>query len=69
MLNVVATLESDAVTTSETDVGTTLIFECATTWQRCYDAAVPAGLVKIFQIPHVIFQTTSQFFFKFCITL
>ena len=26
-------------------------------------------LVKICQIPHVIFQTTSQFFFKFCITL
>ena len=27
------------------------------------------ALVKIFHIPHVIFQTTSQFFFKFCITL
>ena len=25
--------------------------------------------MKIFQIPHVIFQTTSQFFFKFCMTL
>ena len=25
-------------------------------------------LVKICQIPHVIFQTTSQFFFKFCMT-
>ena len=27
------------------------------------------ALVKICQIPHVIFQTTSQFSFKFCITL
>ena len=27
------------------------------------------ALVKICQIPLVIFQTTSQFFFKFCITL
>ena len=27
------------------------------------------ALVKISYIPHVIFQTTSQFFFKFCITL
>ena len=27
------------------------------------------ALVKIFHIPHIIFQTTSQFFFKFCITL
>ena len=27
------------------------------------------ALVKITQIPHVIFQSTSQFFFKFCITL
>ena len=27
------------------------------------------ALVKICHIPHVIFQTTSQFFFKFCITL
>ena len=26
-------------------------------------------LVKICHIPHFIFQTTSQFFFKFCITL
>ena len=26
-------------------------------------------LVKIFQIPLVIFQTTNQFFFKFCMTL
>ena len=26
-------------------------------------------LVKICHIPHVIFQTTSKFFFKFCITL
>ena len=25
--------------------------------------------VKICKIPHVIFQATSQFFFKFCITL
>ena len=28
-----------------------------------------SALVKICQISHVIFQTTSQFFFKFCITL
>ena len=28
-----------------------------------------SALVKICQIPHVIVQTTSQFFFKFCITL
>ena len=28
-----------------------------------------SALVKICQIPHVIFQATSQFFFKFCITL
>ena len=28
-----------------------------------------SALVKIFKIPHVIFQTTSQFFFEFCITL
>ena len=27
------------------------------------------ALVKICQIPHVIFQTTNQLFFKFCITL
>ena len=27
------------------------------------------ALVKICHIPHVIFQITSQFFFKFCITL
>ena len=26
-------------------------------------------LVKISQIPHVIFQTTSQFFLKFCVML
>ena len=26
------------------------------------------GWVKIYQIPHVIFETTSQFFFKLCIT-
>ena len=26
-------------------------------------------LMKICQIPHVIFQITSQFFFKFCMTL
>ena len=30
---------------------------------------LPSVLVKICQIPHVIFQTTSQFFFKFCMTL
>ena len=30
--------------------------------------ALLSALVKIRQIPHVIFQTTSQFFFKFCIT-
>ena len=28
-----------------------------------------SALVKICKIPHVIFQATSQFFFKFCITL
>ena len=28
-----------------------------------------SGWVKIHQIPHVIFETTSQFFFKLCITL
>ena len=28
-----------------------------------------SALVKIFHFPHVIFQTTSQFFFKFCINL
>ena len=28
-----------------------------------------SSLVKMCQIPRVIFQTTSQFFFKFCITL
>ena len=28
-----------------------------------------SALVKIYHIPHVIFQTTSQFFFKLCITL
>ena len=28
-----------------------------------------SAVVKICQIPHVVFQTTSQFFFKFCITL
>ena len=28
-----------------------------------------SALVKIFQIPLVILQTSSQFFFKFCITL
>ena len=28
-----------------------------------------SGLVKIHQIPLVIFETTSQFFFKLCITL
>ena len=27
-----------------------------------------SALVKICRIPHVIFQTTSHFFFKFCIT-
>ena len=27
------------------------------------------GWVKIHQIPHAIFETTSQFFFKLCITL
>ena len=30
---------------------------------------LPSVLVKICQIPHAIFQTTSQFFFKFCIAL
>ena len=28
-----------------------------------------SALVKICQIPHFVFQTTSQFFYKFCITL
>ena len=28
-----------------------------------------SGWVKLHQIPHVIFETTSQFFFKLCITL
>ena len=28
-----------------------------------------SGLMKIQQIPHVIFETTIQFFFKICITL
>ena len=28
-----------------------------------------SGWVKIYKIPHVIFETTSQFFFKLCITL
>ena len=28
-----------------------------------------SGWVKIHQIPYVIFKTTSQFFFKLCITL
>ena len=28
-----------------------------------------SALVKICHLPHVIFQTTSQFFFKFCITV
>ena len=32
--NVLTTLESDVVTTSETYVGTTLIFDRVTTWQR-----------------------------------
>ena len=30
---------------------------------------LPSAVVKISHIPHVIFQTTSQFFFKFYITL
>ena len=60
MLNAVAMLqqgcgnfliksESDVVITSETDVGTTLIFDRNTTstttlWQRCHNVAMPAGL-------------------------
>ena len=28
-----------------------------------------SGWVKIHQIPHVIFETTSQFFFKLCATV
>ena len=32
-------------------------------------AVLSSALVKICQIRHVIFQTTSQFFFKFCTTL
>ena len=31
--------------------------------------SLPSALMKICHIPHVIFRTTSQFFFKFCITL
>ena len=34
---------------------------------NCY--TFERALVKICQIPHVIFQTTSQFFFKFYMTL
>ena len=34
-----------------------------------FEFQLSSALVKICQIPHVIFQTTSQFFFKFCITL
>ena len=34
-----------------------------------FESQLSSALVKICQIPHVIFQTTSQFFFKFCITL
>ena len=45
--NLLITSESDVVTTSETDVGATLIFDRATTWkrqqQRCDNATVPAG--------------------------
>ena len=48
-----ATLESDVVTTSETDVGTTHFRPChnvvttstTTLWQRCHNVAVPAGLL------------------------
>ena len=55
MLNIVATLqqrcgnvlitsESEIVTTSETNVNTTLIFDPVTTlWQGCHVVAVPAG--------------------------
>ena len=34
-----------------------------------FESQLSIALVKICQIPHVVFQTTSQFFFKFCITL
>ena len=34
-----------------------------------FESQLSSALVKICQIPHVIFQTTSQFFFEFCITL
>ena len=52
--NVVATWEIDVVTTSETDVGTTLIFYRATTlWQRLQrrgdnvnNVTVPTGQVS-----------------------
>ena len=36
---------------------------------QCSNFETLVILVKICHIPHVIFQTTSQFFFKFCITL
>ena len=34
-----------------------------------FESQFSSALVKISNIPHVIFQSTSQFFFKFCITL
>ena len=34
-----------------------------------FESQLSIALVKICEIPHVIFQTTSPFFFKFCITL
>ena len=34
-----------------------------------FESQLSSALVKICQIPHVIFQTTSQFFFIFCISL
>ena len=34
-----------------------------------FESQLSSALVKICQIPHVIFQTKSQFFFKVCITL
>ena len=60
MLNVVATLQqrydnvlktsgSDVVTMSETDAGTTLIFDRVTTlWQRWHNVAVPTGWAVTF---------------------
>ena len=34
-----------------------------------FESQLSSALVKICQIPHVIFQTISKFFLKFCVTL